>query len=456
MYLAAVAALSFAVAAGMVCGYSASATADMKRKSSPVRPDPEEIAWIGSIMALGAVLGGIVAGFLCNKLGRKGTLMISSIPFLAGWLFIAYADKVAYIYIGRFITGSCVGIACVTAPPYLIEISTPDVRGLLGASFQLFIVLGVLIVNGLGATLSWEWLAIPSAGLAIFAICCMIFVPESPRWLIGKGGYQEAIAAVKFLQGDRIDASAECVAIDEDLRNQPKGSISLQELMKPDAIIPALLSFGLVFFQQFTGSNAILFYTVEIFSAAGSHNANASTIIIDAVLVLATCVSSGLMDKAGRKVLLVISGVGMAVSLFALGTYDYISESNAQFKSDYGWIPLVSLIIYIATFSLGFGPIPWLMMAEMTSIRTRSLICGAATALCWTCVFIVTKTFQTMEVSIHDYGAYFFYAGFSVLSCIFTIFCLPETKGKQFEEIQQLFLSYRKKENTPEKYEEMS
>ncbi|GBM51383.1 Facilitated trehalose transporter Tret1 [Araneus ventricosus] len=456
MYLAAVAALSFAIAAGMVCGYSASATANMKRKSSPVRPSLEETAWIGSIMALGAVLGGIVASWLCNKLGRKGTLMISSIPFLIGWVFIAYADKLVYIYIGRFITGSCVGIVCVTTPPYLIEISTPDVRGLLGSSFQLFVVGGVLIVNGLGATLSWEWLAIPSSAFVIFAMLAMLFVPESPRWLIGKGGYQEAVSAVKFLQGDYVDASAECVGIDEDLRNQPKGSISLKELLKPDALIPALLAFGLVFFQQTTGSNAILFYTVDIFSAAGSKNANMSTIIIDAVLVIATAISSGLMDKAGRKTLLIISGVGMAVSLFALGTYDQISESNPAIKTDYNWVPLASLVIYITAFSFGFGPIPWLMMAEMTPLRTRSVICGAATALCWTFVFIITKTFQALEVSIHDYGAYFVYAGFSVLSVIFTIFFLPETKGKQGEEIQQLFLNYCNRKKSSEKYDEMS
>ncbi|GFU72043.1 facilitated trehalose transporter Tret1 [Trichonephila clavipes] len=456
MYLAAIAALSFAVATGMVCGYSASATADMKRKTSPVKPDAGQIAWIGSIMALGAVFGGIVAGLLCNKLGRKGTLMLSSVPFIIGWLFIAYADHLVYIYLGRFITGSCVGITCVTAPPYLVEISTPEVRGLLGASFQLFIVIGVLIVNGLGATLTWEWLAIPSATFLILAVLCMLFVPESPRWLIGKGGYQEAVAAVTFLQGDHVDASAECVAIDEDLRNQPKGSISLKELMKPDILIPALLSFALVFFQQSTGSNAILFYTVDIFAAAGSSDANISTIIIDAVLVIATAISSGIMDKAGRKSLLLISGIGMAISLSVLGTYDYIGESNASFKSDYEWIPLVSLIIYITAFSLGFGPIPWLMMAEMTTIRTRSLIGGLATALCWAFVFIVTKTFQALEVSIHDYGAYFLYAGFSILSCIFTIFCLPETKGKQIEEIQQYFLSYHKKNEVQEKYKEMS
>ncbi|KAF8785554.1 Facilitated trehalose transporter Tret1 like protein [Argiope bruennichi] len=456
MYLAALAALSFAVAVGMVCGYSASATADMKRKSSPVRPSLEETAWIGSIMALGAVLGGIIASMLCNKLGRKGTLMLSSIPFLIGWLFIAYAKKVVYIYLGRFITGFCVGLVCVTTPPYLIEISTPDVRGLLGSSFQLFIVIGVLIVNSLGATLSWEWLAVLSLALVILSMVTMLFVPESPRWLIGKGGYQEAVSAVKFLQGDYVDASAECVAIDEDLRNQPKGSISLKELLKPDALIPALLSFGLVFFQQTTGSNAILFYTVDIFSAAGSQNAKVSTIIIDGVLVVATAVSSGLMDKAGRKSLLILSGIGMAISLFALGTYDQISESNPAVKSDYNWVPLVCLIIYIATFSIGFGPIPWLMMAEMTPLRTRSVICGAATALCWTFVFIITKTFQALEVSIHDYGAYFVYAGFSVLSVVFTIFCLPETKGKQVEEIQQLFLNYCNRKKSPGRYEEMS
>ncbi|XP_015912675.1 facilitated trehalose transporter Tret1 [Parasteatoda tepidariorum] len=445
MYLAAIAALSFAMATGMVCGYSASATADMQRSSSPLRPDNGQVAWIGSIIALGAVLGGIVASFLGNRFGRKGTLMLNSIPFMLGWGFIAYADHFVYVYLGRFITGMCVGITCVTIPPYLIEISTPNVRGLLGASFQLFIVTGVLIVNALGIFLSWEWLCVPSAVLVVVAIVGMAFVPESPRWLIGKGGYQEAVAAINFLQGDTVDASAECVSIDEDMRLQPKGSISLKEIKKPEFIIPALLSFSLVFFQQTTGSNAVLFYTVEIFNATQSSiDPNEGTVIVDAVLVVATAISSVLMDRCGRKLLLMISGMGMAISLFIFGTYDYLSISNASMKSDYGWIPLAALIVYISAFSIGFGPIPWLMMAEMTSVRSRSLICGAATAICWLFVFIITKTFQGLTISIHDYGVYFLYASFSVLSCIFTYFCLPETKGITVEEIQQQFANVRK------------
>lgn len=393
---------------------------------------------------------------MSDKFGRKGSLILSSLPFIAGWLFIVYAENVTYIYIGRFITGICVGIICVITPPYLIEISTPDVRGLLGASFQLFVVIGTLLVNGIGAVLHWQWLAVPSAALVILAVVGMIFVPESPRWLIGKGQYQEALAAVKYLQGDFIDASAECVAMDEDVRSQTKVSLSFKEIKKPEIIIPTLLSFSLVFFQQTTGSNAILFYTVDIFKAASdSIDPNTATIVIDVVLVLATAVSSVLMDKAGRKTLLISSGLGMAVSLSVLGAYDCID--NSVFKKNYGWIPLVSLVIYIAAFSIGYGPIPWLMMAELSPVKYRSFICSAATAFCWLFVFIITKSFQSLEISIHDYGAYFLYAGFSVLSVLFAIFCLPETKGKQIEEIQQNFATYftKRKQITNTKYEEM-
>lgn len=458
VYLAAVAALTFALATGMACGYSSSATADMKRTNSPLRPDQNQVAWIGSIMALGAVLGGIIASYSSNYFGRKGTLMLSSIPFMIGWGLIAYANHFVYVYLGRFITGICVGITCVTTPPYLVEISTPNVRGLLGASFQLFIVIGVLLVNTLGVFLTWEWLAVPCAFLVVVAVIAMCFVPESPRWLVGKGKYQEAVNAIEFIQGDTVDATAECVAIDEDLRLQPKGSISLKELKKPEIILPAFLSFSLVFFQQTTGSNAVLFYTVDIFKAAhGSLDPNWSAVIVDGVLVGATAISSMLMDKTGRKLLLIISGMGMAISLFVLGTYDYIAMSNKLVKDKYGWIPLASLIVYIATFSLGFGPIPWLMMAEMTSVRSRSLICGAATAICWFFVFIITKTFQFLELTIHDYGAYYLYASFAVLSCVFTYFFLPETKGKPVEEIQQQFANFRKKETEAvNKYKEMS
>lgn len=388
-----------------------------------------------------------LTGFLSNKFGRKGTLISSSAPFIVGWVLIIYADNIIYIYVGRLITGICVGLICVTTPPYLVEISTPDVRGLLGTSFQLFVVIGVLIVNGLGAVLHWKWLAVPSGVLVILALIGICFVPESPRWLIRKRGIQDAIAAVEYLHGDRVDASAECVAMDEDLRSEPKVEFSVKEIKKPEVVIPLLLSFSLVFFQQTTGSNAVLFYTVDIFKAASSSlDPNVATIIIDVVLVVSTALSSALIDKTGRKTLLVSSGLGMAVCLTVLGAYDCASVNNASLKTNYGWIPLVSLTIYIAAFSIGYGPIPWLMMAELTPVKYRSIICGAATAFCWLFVFIITISFESLKISIHDYGAYFLYAGFSVLSSIFAFFCLPETKGKQIEEIEQYFTSYFEKD----------
>ncbi|XP_035221352.1 facilitated trehalose transporter Tret1-like isoform X2 [Stegodyphus dumicola] len=200
MYLSALVVLLFAICMGVTATYTATATEDMKKKHSSIHPSSDDVTWIGSLMAVGALIGGSAGGYFTNTLGRKGTLMFNTAPFVAGWLFIIYAPSTGWIFIGRILSGFCVGIVSVATPMYLIEISTPEVRGLLGASFQLFVVIGILIVASLGSFLTWRNLAVSGAIICLTAAFLMLPMPESPRWLMAQKRREEAKRAFRFLQ----------------------------------------------------------------------------------------------------------------------------------------------------------------------------------------------------------------------------------------------------------------
>lgn len=432
--IAVTAALVNAVNVGIACTYSSTATESMK--SSLLHPSDNDISWIGSTLPLGAVFGGIMAGYLSDKIGRKGVMMYLSILLLMGWLLIAYATSLQFIYAGRFINGICVGLICVVTPMYIVEIATPDIRGNVGCRFQLFICIGIILVSFFGKYLNWNWLAVWASAFTVLAPLCMLFIPESPCWLLKNEKHSEAATAIRFLYGSKWEVSSEFIY--ENYR-ESQNSVKI-DIKHPTVYKPALLSVIIMFFQQFTGSNAILYYTVSIFKEAKSSiEPTIDNIIVAFVMFSFTLLSTLTIDKLGRKLSLVISALIMCITLNAFSTYLLLSRNNSSLKETYGWIPLFCVLIYIASFSVGLGPIPWLMMSEMSPTHARSLICGLGTAFSWVFAFIITKTFIDFEHLIQDYGTYWIYACVSLLCCFFTIF-LPETKGKSFEEIKGFFV----------------
>ncbi|GFT62634.1 facilitated trehalose transporter Tret1 [Nephila pilipes] len=426
-----------AITVGLASTYSSTATESMK--SGKLNPDDNEVSWIGSFLPLGAIVGGLIAGYLANAIGRKGVMMNLSLLLVGGWLSIAYASSLTFVYIGRFITGICCGLICVVTPMYIVEVSTPERRGNLGTGFQLFICIGIIISSTAGKFLPWDWVAICGAVLALIALLCMLPFPESPRWLVMHNKQADAVHAVNFLYGNTNDPSVNEL-LSESLTVSVKNIIAPQEILHPTFYKPALFSIGLMFFQQFSGSNAILYYTVKIFKEAKSSvDPMMGNLWVALVMYFSTLFTSFIIDVIGRKKSLYISGFITCVSLNIMSVYLLLSARNPSLKELYGWIPLLCLIIYISGFSIGLGPIPWLMMSEMSPTRVRGLICGLGTACSWTFVFIITKSFLQIEAAVGDFGAYWIYSVFCLLSCFFALIFLPETKGKTMEEIENYF-----------------
>lgn len=200
---------------------------------------------------------------------------------------------------------------------------------------------------------------------------------------------------------------------------------------------------GLMFFQQFSGINAVIFYTNNIFQSAGSNiDPVIATIIVGVVQTIATYISSLLVERAGRRLLLLQSCVIMGVCLIVLGVY-FKLQAAAFDVAAFGWLPLVCLVLFIISFSMGFGPIPWMMMAELFPVEFRGTATGVTVIVNWCLVFIVTLCFPIMKDAIGIYSCFWFFAAFMILCIFFVFFLIPETKGKTVSQIQAILAGKR-------------
>jgi hypothetical protein len=242
------------------------------------------------------------------------------------------------------------------------------------------------------------------------------------------------------LRGEKYDADAEI----EDLQTQNDKMRAIttttgEALKRRSSVKGLIVALGVMLFFQMSGINAILFFATEIFSAAGtSIEADESTIIMGAAQVLATFASSFLIERLGRRILLQLSGLFMAMCTITMGTYFYVKEINKSNVDGLGWVSVFALSLFVVAFSMGYGPIPWILLGELFDSDIKSLAASMATVLSFLLSFFVSKTFTVMREAFGIGQTFWFFAGFSILGLFFVHFMVPETKGKSLQEIQVL------------------
>ncbi|XP_029467728.1 solute carrier family 2, facilitated glucose transporter member 8 isoform X2 [Rhinatrema bivittatum] len=454
LYLATFAAVLGPLSFGFVLGYSSPAISDLSKTDDPhLRLDKTEASWFGSIVTIGAVMGGLLGGWLVDRLGRKLSLMLCSVPFIFGFMTIISAKNVYLLYTGRMLTGLASGVTSLVVPLYISETAHPRVRGALGSCVQLMVVTGIVGAYSAGMVLEWRWLALLCCVPPFIMLVMMGFMPESPRFLLSRNERSEALNALEFLRGPEVDHEWECCQIEARAEEQG-GRFSIAELKNPAVYKPFLIGTLLMFFQQLTGINAIMFYADTVFEEANFKNSSLASVIIGVIQVIFTAVAALIMDRAGRKVLLVLSGIVMAISCAAFGVYFKLTEQNpnnsshpvpvsnslsSEASDQLAWLALISMAFFIAGFALGWGPIPWLVMSEIFPLRVRGVASGSCVVTNWAFAFLVTKEFHDLMVALTSCGTFWFFSGFCVLNVIFTLLVIPETKGKTLEEIEAYF-----------------
>ncbi|XP_048834954.1 solute carrier family 2, facilitated glucose transporter member 8 [Brienomyrus brachyistius] len=452
LYLATFAAVLGPLSFGFVLGYTSPAIPELRRISNPrLQLDSEEASWFGSVVTVGAAFGGVLGGWVVDKIGRKLSLMFCSLPFILGFTIIIAAQNVWMLYLGRVLTGLASGMTSLAAPLYISETAHERVRGTLGSCVQLMVVTGILGSYVAGLVVDWRWLAVTCSVPPTAMLLFMCFMPETPRFLLSQGKRREAEAALHFLRGPEAPAEWECAQIEG--ATQEQGSrLQLSDLKDPGIYKPLLVGVLMMLFQQLTGINAIMFYAETIFEDAHFKNSDVASVIVGTFQVIFTALAAVVMDRAGRKVLLIVSGVAMAISTAVFGVYFRLSGPNPSNSSDFNpplvsdgpqtdlsWLALTSMGVFITGFAIGWGPIPWLVMSEIFPTPVRGLASSVCVLTNWSAAFVVTKTFQDLTNLLSNAGTFWLFSAFCALNVVFTIFCVPETKGKTLEEIQARF-----------------
>lgn len=404
----------------------------------------EENSWVGCLVPAGALLGGQVGGLLMSsKLGRKGSMIVGAAVFALSYLMLVVAPNKYFIYAGRFSTGVCTGVCSIVCPVYVAETATPARRGFLGSCVQLMVTFGIMLVIVVGISQSWRWISISCLIMVVAWIILLVFVPETPSFYLNQKRYRDARESLEWLRGT-IHVDQEYENILRSVEESSNLRAGIGDLFKRQNLAPFIISLWLMLGQQFSGMNAIMFYCISIFESSGSNlDSNLENIIVGLVQIIATIAAALAMDKAGRRILLNFSSFVMVISMAALGAYFYIaSQANEEeLVKKIGFLPVSSMSLFVFAFSVGFGPIPWLMMSELFSPEVKSIASSISTTFNWTLAFIVTKFFTNIKEEFQEYGAFWIFGGFTILTFIFCVLFVPETKGKSLEEIQQLFRS---------------
>ena len=389
---------------------------------------------IVSTLLIGALIGAFFGGFIADHFGRKKTLFLTLILFFIGVLTLTDAHGFQTLLIGRFISGLAIGIVSMAVPLYIAEMSPPENRGALVSLNQLCITLGILIAYIVTYSFApkAEWRSM--FGFAFIPIVIqfigLFFIPETPSWLTSHNRKGEA---EKIFHKIRIShARAEKVEREEDTPTRK----NWKELFSPQVRKPFLIGIGVAVFQSITGINTVIYYAPQIFQLAGYQAAQTAlfaTILVGVVNVLVTIIALWLIDRVGRRPLLIGGLIGMAASLGLLGVAFLVHEELT------GILAVVGLLIYVAFFAVSLGPVAWLIISEVYPLGIRGRAMGIATFSNWVCNYFVSLTFLTLIQVLGTSGTFWLYAIICFLGLWFVIKLVPETKGKTFEQIQSFW-----------------
>jgi sugar porter (SP) family MFS transporter len=417
----------------------------------------ERIGITVSCALLGSALGAWYAGPLADRLGRVRSMQVAALLLAVSAIGSGLASSMWPLILWRVIGGTGVGMASVIAPTYIAEVSPAQVRGRLGSMQQLAIVLGIFAALMSDAWLAstaggashplwfglaaWRWMFLVAVVPALVYGALVLGVPESPRHLVAKGRLDEARVVLREVLAMRSDAALDFKLgeIERSLKSEYRPT--LRDLRGPRMGLLPVVWIGILLsvFQQFVGINVIFYYSSALWHSVGFSEADSFsiTVVTSIVNVLVTLVAIGLVDKIGRKPLLVIGSAGMAITLGLMAwCFSQATGSGATLSLPAPWniVALIAANAYVVFFGISWGPVVWVLLGEMFPNRIRAVALAVAAAAQWIANFLISYSFPTLAEMGLSF-AYGLYAAFALISLLFVVYAVRETKGMELEDM---------------------
>lgn len=414
----------------------------LQSKNPPVGSEPmsdETASWLTAILCLAAAFTTLIAGRITERYGRKAAGCIATTPCLIAWLITVFATEHWHLLLARFFSGISAALTLFLLPRYIAEICCVAIRGMLGSVLSLMLNSGVLFTYILGGMLSFRVFSIVGFVVPLLAFVIFLLVPESPVYLVRHHRLLEAARSARWLRAghepsvqrelQRLQAEAK----ELDVSEKP---FKLSDLFRDKATIKGwVISAGLFGGQQLCGIFAMVSYSETIFAISGSSlSPNTSAIIVGAIQVFGSVLSTSLMERLGRRPLLLISCAGMFVCHYTLGLFCYMQILGYD-VSAVNWIPVVALSVYVIMYNLGMGPGPYVMSAEILSRDVSAPILTLGLFSVWSTAFLVLKFFPNMVSLLGMYGCFFLLGTICMIMFAFVFVVIPETKGLPLQAI---------------------
>ena len=394
----------------------------------------EEI--VVSAVLVGAILGASLGGALTDRFGRRSLIIVAGLVFIVSSLGTALSPSVLWLIAARVVSGVAIGLASFISPMYIAELVPARVRGALVAVNMLAITTGIVAAYltdyALTGNGGWRWMfglgVVPAVGLT----AGMWFLPDSPRWLISKSRIDEARKALRRLRAPN-EIAPEIADIEQSTGKTTRDWKT--QLFQPSLRMPLLIGIGLALFQQLSGINTVIYYAPTIFKFAGFQSTGASILAAVGLGVVMLCshvAAIFLIDRVGRRPLLLVGIAGQIIGLAALGAAFHFK----QLSNSIGDIAVGSLIVYVACFAFGLGPVFWLLISEIYPLAVRGAAMSVATVANWGMNLVVAVTFLTLVEAVGHAPTFWIYGLITVGAWLFIYKLVPETKGKTLEQIE--------------------